>query len=115
MNKIYKSLYGQMVFVIIAGLQLLFIPNVFFAMFGIPTTSENWIRLMGLLVLILSIYYYFLAKYGNDKVVWGTVLGRLAFCFGEIIMVVLGLFPPIILAFAVVETSLTIWTWRELK
>ena len=114
MQKTYKSLYGQMAFVIVAGLQLLFIPNFMLATFGMLPTSENWIRVMGLLVSILSFYYYFLAKYGNDKVVWGTVLGRLVFCAGEVVLVILGLMPPILIAFAVFETGLALWTWREL-
>lgn len=115
MQKTYKSMYGQMIYVLLAGLQLLFIPNVLLGIVGLEPTTEIWIRIMGMLVLVLSIYYYYMAKYGNDKVVWATVLGRLIFCGGLVVFVLLGLAKPALIGFAIVETGLAIWTWRELK
>ena len=108
-------MYGQMIYVLLAGLQLLFIPNVLLGIVGLEPTTEIWIRIMGMLVLVLSIYYYYMAKYGNDKVVWATVLGRLIFCGGLVVFVLLGLAKPALIGFAIVETGLAIWTWRELK
>ncbi|GAB3639615.1 hypothetical protein [Spirosoma arcticum] len=55
MQKIYKSMYGQMVYVLISGLSLLFISNVLLTLFGFPPTNEPWIRVMGMLVLA---FYY---------------------------------------------------------
>ena len=115
MQKTYKSMYGQMIYVLLAGAQLLFIPNVLLGIVGMEPTTEIWIRLMGMLVLVLSIYYYYMAKYGNDKVVWATVLGRLIFCGGLVVFVLLGLAKPALIGFAIVETGLALWTWRELK
>ncbi len=115
MQKTYKSMYGQMIYVLLAGAQLLFIPNVLLGIVGMESTTEIWIRLMGMLVLVLSIYYYYMAKYGNDKVVWATVLGRLIFCGGLVVFVLLGLAKPALIGFAIVETGLALWTWRELK
>ena len=115
MQKTYKSMYGQMIYVLLAGAQLLFIPNVLLGIVGLEPTTEIWIRLMGMLVIVLSIYYYYMAKYGNDKVVWATVLGRLIFCGGLVVFVLLGLAKPALIGFAIVETGLALWTWRELK
>ena len=115
MQKTYKSMYGQMIYVLLAGAQLLFIPNVLLGIVGMEPTTEIWIRLMGMLVLVLSIYYYYMAKYGNDKVVWATVLGRLIFCGGLVVFVLLGLAKPALIGFAILETGLALWTWRELK
>lgn len=115
MQKTYKSMYGQMIYVLLAGAQLLFIPNVLLGIVGLDPTTEIWIRLMGMLVLVLSIYYYYMAKYGNDKVVWATVLGRLIFCGGLVVFVLLGLAKPALIGFAILETGLALWTWRELK
>ena len=115
MQKTYKSMYGQMIYVLLAGAQLLFVPNVLLGIVGMEPTTEIWIRLMGMLVLVLSIYYYYMAKYGNDKVVWATVLGRLIFCGGLVVFVLLGLAKPALIGFAIVETGLALWTWRELK
>jgi len=111
----YRSMYGQLIYVLLAGLQLLFIPNVLLGLFGFEPTQEIWIRIMGLLVLVLTFYYYYMAKYGNDKVVWATVLGRLTFCGGLVVFVLLGLAKPAFIGLALAETALAVWTWRELK
>lgn len=115
MKPVYHSMYGQMIYVIVSGLQLLLIPNVILGLVGFEPTQEIWIRIMGLLVLVLGFYYYYMAKYGNDKVVWATVLGRFSFCGGLVVFVLLGLAKPILIGFAAFELVLALWTWRELK
>ncbi len=115
MNKTYPSLYGQLAYVLGSGLILIFIPNVLLSIFGIAETHEVWIRILGLLVFILSFYYYHLAKYGNPKTVMATVMGRLVFCAGLVIYVVVGIAPIALIGFAVAETALALWTWWELK
>lgn len=115
MQKTYTSMYGQMIYVLLSGLSLLFIPNVLLGLFGFEPTHEIWIRVLGLLVLVLTIYYYHMARYGNDPVVRATVLGRLLFCGGLVGFVVLGLAKPALLGFAAAETGLALWTWWELR
>ncbi len=115
MQKTYASMYGQMIYVLLSGLALLFIPNVLLTLFGFEPTHEIWIRVLGMLVLVLTIYYYHMARYGNDPVVWATVLGRLFFCGGLVVFVVLGLAKPTLIGFAVAETGLALWTWWELR
>jgi hypothetical protein len=115
MQKIYKSLYAQLAYVILSGLPLIFFPNVLLKILGFEPTQEIWIRILGLLVLILSIYYYRLAKYGNDKTVMATVLGRLAFCTGLVLFVIVGIGKPMLLGFAFVESLFALWTWQEVR
>lgn len=108
-------MYGQMVYVILAGISLLFFPNMLLGIFDIAPTNEVWIRVLGLLVLILSIYYYHIAHYGNDKIVWATIVGRLVFCIGLLIFVIIKLAPISLIGFATLEMILTVWAWREIK
>jgi hypothetical protein len=115
MQKNYKSIYGQMAYSTISGLQLLFIPNVLLQNFSIAPTQDNWIRVLGMLALSLGFYYYNIARYGNDKIVWGTILGRLAFCGGMVMLVFLKVLPLPALFFAGLETALALWSWKELK
>jgi hypothetical protein len=111
----YTSLYGQMAYVILSGLALLLVPNLLLGLFGFPTTTEPWIRIMGTLVLTLSFYYYAMARHGTPMIVWATVRGRLFFCFGLVLFVVFGLAKTPLLGFAAAETLLSLWTWRELR
>ena len=114
-TKRYKSILGQMVYVLIAGLQLLFIPNILLGLFGIAPTSEIWIRVLGMLVLVLSIYYYSIYKSDNKEVVRATVQGRLLFCAGLVMFVVLGMAPVTLILFAVLETGLALWSLAEIR
>jgi hypothetical protein len=114
-NARYPSVLGQMIYVIVAGLQLLFIPNLMLGIFGFEPTSEIWIRVMGMLVLALTFYYYAIAHHGNDAVVMRTVYGRLFFCTGLVIFVILGMAKPALIGFALAEAGLAVWSWREVN
>jgi glucose uptake protein GlcU len=114
-KKYYKSLLGQVAYVIISGLQLLFMPNVLLQLFGFEPTSEIWIRVLGMLVLALSFYYYAMYKNGGKEVIRATVQGRLFFCAGLVMFVILGMAKPVLIGFAVVETGLALWTLSEIR
>jgi hypothetical protein len=114
-TKRYTSILGQIAYVIISGLQLLFVPNFLLGMFGIAPTSEIWIRVLGMLVLVLSIYYYAIYKKGDKEIVRATVQGRLLFCAGLVMFVILGMAPPVLIGFALAETGLALWSLAELR
>jgi hypothetical protein len=114
-TKRYTSILGQIAYVIISGLQLLFVPNFLLGMFGIAPTSEIWIRVLGMLVLVLSIYYYAIYKNGNKEIVRATVQGRLLFCAGLVMFVILGMAPPVLIGFALAETGLALWSLAEIR
>lgn len=111
----YKSLIGQMIYVVITGLQLTFIPNTLLTLFGFVPTSEVWIRVLGLLVIALTPYYYNIAKYGPKPVVRATVQGRFFFCAGLVTLFLLNMAPLPIVGFALLEAGLTAWTAWELR
>ena len=111
----YKSLLGQVIYVLISGLQLLFIPNFLLATFGLEPTSEIWIRILGMLVLALSFYYYAIYKNGGKEVVRATVQGRLFFCTGLSILVIMSMVKPVLIIFAIIETGLSLWTLSEMR
>ena len=104
-----------MIYVIVAGLQLLFVPNMMLGLFGIPPTNEIWIRVMGMLVFVLFFYYKAMAEHGNDTVVMATVYGRLAFCAGLVVFVILGLAQAALIGFAILEIGLALWTLKEVR
>ncbi len=113
MQKTYKSLQAQMIYVILSGLPLVLFPNPLLKLLGFEPTQEVWIRILGLLLLVLSVYYQRLSKFGNDQTVLATVFGRVIFCVGVVAFVVLGIGKPMLLAFAAAEAIFATWTWQE--
>ena len=111
----YKSILGQFAYVIVSGISLLFFPNYLLGLFGIESTNEIWIRVLGMLVLALSFYYYAMYKNGGKEVIRATVQGRLFFCAGLVTFVILGMVKPVLLGFAIAETGLALWTLSEIR
>lgn len=111
----YKSILGQFAYVIVSGISLLFFPNFLLGLFGIESTNEIWIRVLGMLVLALSFYYYAMYKNGGKEVIRATVQGRLFFCAGLVTFVILGMVKPVLLGFAIAETGLALWTLSEIR
>jgi glucose uptake protein GlcU len=114
-KKPYTSILGQFIYVLVSGISLLFFPNLLLGLFGIEPTSEIWIRVLGMLVLALSFYYYAMYKNGGKEVIRATVQGRLFFCAGLVMFVILGMAPPVLIGFALAETGLALWTLSEIR
>ena len=51
MSNTARSIYVYGVYLVILGLTLLVIPNVPLPLFGLPTTNEVWIRIVGIVDL----------------------------------------------------------------
>jgi hypothetical protein len=115
MKKRYTSLYAQVIYVICSGVPLMFFPNPLITLLGFEPTQEVWIRILGLLLTLLSVYYYRMAKYGNAETIKATVFGRIIFCTGIGLFVLLDWGKPMLLLFAFMEALFAIWTWQEVK
>lgn len=113
MQTSYRSLYGQMLFTTINGLVLIFFPNLLLSLFGIESTDEPWIRILGLLVLALTIIYYHIRMVGDAQVVRATVYARGFFCVGLIVLILITELPLTALLIPAFELGLAAWTWRE--
>ncbi len=111
----YMSLLVQSIYVLLTGLQLVFIPNMLLGIFGVEETFEVWIKVLGFVVISLSIIYYALHKSGGIEVVTSTVWARLFVGAGFIFLVVSGEAKPAMILFAGVDIATAAWTWFELK
>ena len=111
----YTSLLVQSVYVILTGLQLIFVPNMLLGMFGFEPTSEIWIKLLGIVVLPLSAVYYAIGKQGNRETVFSTVVSRGFVGIGFLLLVLSGQAKINLLLFAGVDIATAVWTWIELK
>jgi hypothetical protein len=110
MSKSAMSVFVFAIYLMLLGLILLVVPNLLLAIFGIPETGEVWIRVVGMLAVILGYYYTQAAR--NDLTVFfrATVCGRTAVLLFFIAFVVLDLAPPILVVFGVIDAAGAIWT-----
>jgi hypothetical protein len=111
----FTSLTVQMTYVAITGISLIFMPNTLLGLFDLGSTTEVWIRVLGIIVLTLAILYYGIIKAGNKEVIKFTVYGRLFAASGIILLALLGFSKLTLVLFAGVDIATAIWTWFELK
>jgi hypothetical protein len=111
----HLSLVVQAIYVLLTGLQLIFVPNMLLSMFGFDATSEIWIKVLGIVVLSLSIVYYTVNKSGSEDVVRATMWSRLFVGVGFILLALTGQAKLSIILFAGIDIVTAVWTWFELK
>ena len=114
-NKSYLSLTVQTIYVVLTGLQLIFIPNMLLGMFGFDPTIEIWVKVLGLVVLSLAFCYYGIGKNGDPALVRATVWMRLLVGAGFVGLVLSGQAKAALILFAGIDIVTAVWTWMELR
>ena len=111
----HMSLVVQAIYVIITGLQLIFVPNMLLNMFGFDATSDIWIKVLGIVILPLSAVYYAISKQGNEESVRATIISRGFVGVGFILLALSGQAKLNLILFAGIDIATAVWTWVELK
>ncbi len=103
------------IYIVIIGLLLVSVPNVLTATFSFPETQEPWIRVLGIVVTVLGLYY---VQAGRNNIVaffeW-TVWGRGLVLLGLVGLVVFGLAGPMLIVFGVIDALGATWTALALR
>ncbi len=115
MSQAAISIVAWGIYMMAAGLGLLFIPNTLLAMVGLPESTDVWIRVAGLLVSILGAYYANCACNNVVSFFRVTIPGRMAFAVGLIVLVALGFSGPGLLVLAGIDLMGAVWTWVSLR
>jgi hypothetical protein len=111
----HLSLVVHTIYVVLTGLQLIFIPNMLLSMFGFDATSEIWIKVLGVVVLSLSFMYYAVSKQENADVVRSTIWARWFVSAGFLLLALSGQVKLNLILFAGIDFATAMWTWVELK
>ena len=115
MNSSTKSIQVFGVYLIGLGLVLLSVPNLLLQTFGFDSTSEPWIRVLGIVVAALGYYYLVAAKSNSTAFFTATVYGRTWLLLAFIALVFLGLAKPMLILFGLVDFAGAAWTWNALR
>jgi hypothetical protein len=111
----HLSLIVQSIYVLLTGLQLIFIPNMLLNMFNFGETYEIWIKVLGIVVLSLAFVYYAVSKSSDTNVVRATVYSRLFVSVGFFLLAISGQAKMSLVLFAGIDIATAVWTWLELK
>lgn len=97
------------------GVFLVALPNLLLSLLSIPPTEEVWIRVVGMMVFNLGVYYLFAAKAEALSAFRASVLTRGLVFLAFLDFVLLGLAPPMLLAFGALDLGGALWTWWALR
>jgi hypothetical protein len=110
-----KSVYYFGMYLVLLALILIVQPNLMLGMFGLPLTDEVWIRVVGMLVFALSIYYMVVGKTGHTLFLLVTVYVRSSIILFFIAFTLAGWVQPVIILFGAVDLLGAVWTYTALK
>jgi hypothetical protein len=105
--------FSWYLFVLAAALIL--VPNHLLGLFGIPATTDVWIRVVGMLVGCLAFYYLRASQAALETFIAWTVPARLSVLLFFGAFVALGLAPAALILFGVVDALAALWTWRAFR
>ena len=115
MSKSALSVFVFGLYLLVLGIVLLVAPNFLLGLFSLPNTTEVWIRVVGMLVLILCFYYTQAArKEMTDFFKW-TVYARSSVIVFFAAFVLLGFAELPLILFGVVDLLGAIWTGLALR
>jgi hypothetical protein len=115
MSSSAKSVFYFGLYLAMLGLSLIFFPNIPLNLFGIPSTSEVWIRVVGMLLLALSVYYLVSSRYDIVPIFKVTMYVRPTIILFFIAFAIAGLVTPNVILFAIIDLLGAIWTYLALK
>ncbi len=110
-----KSIFTFGIYLAVAGAILVITPNTLFALFGLPSTTEVWARVVGLLTAILGFYFIQAARKEMTDFFRWTIYARTAVMVSFTAFVLLGFAGPPLILFGVVDLLGAIWTGLALR
>ncbi|MFO0553698.1 MAG: hypothetical protein U0271_35270 [Polyangiaceae bacterium] len=98
-----------------SGLGFFGAPGMVVPMLGLPAPSEFWVRIVGLLTVILSMYFLYCARPGERRFFQATVIARCMFFTGVTALVLAGVAPKLLVLFGLVDLAGAAWTQLALR
>jgi hypothetical protein len=110
MSKSALSVFVFSVYLYLIGFVLVVTPDTLLRIFKFPEADGLWIRIVGMLVIILGFYYSHVARADFRPFFVWTVIARSAVLLFFISFVVAGLAPPTLILFGVIDFAAAMWT-----
>lgn len=110
MSKSAFSIRVFSIYMFVFGSALVATPNLMLSIFEIPETHEVWIRVVGVLVIIIGYLDFMASRIELPVFFLWTVQARLAVPIFLIVFVALGFAPPVLLLFGAIDAVGAIWT-----
>ena len=110
MSTAAKSVFLFAIYLFVLGVVLLLAPNFLLSAFNIPETGEVWIRVVGMLAILIGYYYQHAARNELTSFFRATSYARCSVPIFFLAFIAFGLAPPILLLFGGIDAAGGVWT-----
>jgi hypothetical protein len=110
-----RSILVYSIYVFGLGATLMLAPNIPLPLFGLQQATEVWIRVAGMTVVFLSIFYFVAARNELRPLFVVSVPIRVAVPFFFAGFIVAGFAPWNLLLFTPLDVAFAAWTWFALQ
>ena len=114
MSKSAKSVLFFGVYLVGMGIGLIAIPNLVLGLLGFPDATEVWVRVVGVLALVLAAYYVQAARADFRPFFQWTVFTRMMVFIFFTGFVLVRLANPMLILLGTVDLAAALWTARSL-
>jgi hypothetical protein len=115
MTRAAKSIYYFGFYLIGLGILVTFFPNTMLETFFLPPATDVFIRVTGVLVFNIGLYYVVGAPSNYEPFLRISILTRCIVLVSFIAFVLLGFAKPALIPLGVVDVLGAMWTWWELR
>lgn len=110
-----RSVLAFGVYLLALGLGLLLAPDAMLALFGRPPATDPWLRVVGLVVIILALYYLSAARSGVEAFFRWTLWGRPLAAVALLVLMGAGVLPAFVALLAALDFAGAAWTAAALR
>ena len=110
MKSITNSIKLFGIYSLVMGVALLVIPHLILPLFNLSIEGEQWIRMLGFVLICSSYYYIRSANKKNIDFAVYTIHARIAAPFVVLILFLVGVVEPSLLLFGLVDGLGGLWT-----
>ena len=109
-----RTMYVFSAYLFLLGVLLAVSPNTLLPLFGLPETNEVWIRILGVVAILLAFYYFDAARHHSKNFFAASIFGR-GFSTAALVVFWATGEPWQLLIFAAFELAGAIWTYAAMR
>jgi hypothetical protein len=110
-----RSLFIFGIYLTLLGICMIAIPNTILNIFDLPTTSEVWIRVAGVLVLVIAFYDIQAGRNNLVNFLRWSIIARTSVIVFFTAFVLFGFVKPILILFGALDLFGAVWTYLALR
>lgn len=110
-----RTIFWFSLYIFAAGVPMILAPALILQVMGFPVEGLDWIRFLGVVVLIVGYYYFNLARSNVTAFFCWSVQMRTAIVPVFIALILIFDMRPIVILFVVPDFLGALWTWNALR